>query len=247
MLIELLTGKMMSTDSPLHKIDVKEAYPKDEEDEMDEDGFIGNYRVDENTYKFKKSYLHPDHSDCVDGTPFRNNVDLSIVHAELQKVGLDGYGDTIMYCPITGRQMKAMIMFGPVYYQRLKHMVVDKVHARARGGKTTLTRQPKEGRQFGGGLRIGVQERDCILGQGGSAFIKDRMVENSDEFRTWVCDLCGLIALVDKTGACKECKICEGNKVSQIKISYGTKLITQELSAMNIIPRILTQPFEKPE
>jgi DNA-directed RNA polymerase III subunit RPC2 len=33
---------------------------------------------------------------------------------------------------VTGEALQAYIFFGPVYYQKLKHMVLDKMHARAR-------------------------------------------------------------------------------------------------------------------
>lgn len=88
-------------------------------------------------------------------------------------------------------------------------------------------------------------ERDCILAQGASGMLLDRLKEQSDETRIWVCDICGLIAVADKTGR-GECKVCETNKISRISISYGTKLIIQELFGMGIVARILTSPHDPP-
>jgi len=90
----------------------------------------------------------------VDGTPF-NNYDISQIPEALKKLGYSPYGTEVMYCGLTGRKMDVEIFIGPVYSIRLKHMVLDKVHGRARGPKQALTRQPLEGRSRDGGLKIG--------------------------------------------------------------------------------------------
>lgn len=132
----------------------------------------------------------------------------------------------------TGEIYEGYIFFGPIYYQRLKHMVSDKMHARARGPRAMLTRQPTEGRSKDGGLRLGEMERDCLIGYGASSLISERLMTSSDLFKAYVCHKCGVI--VYKT----MCTICKRTDPVPIDLPYACKLLFQELISMNILPKI---------
>jgi hypothetical protein len=47
---------------------------------------------------------------------------------ELESHGFHRYGEERMYSGYTGEMMEASIFIGPVFYQRLKHLVSDKIH-----------------------------------------------------------------------------------------------------------------------
>jgi DNA-directed RNA polymerase II subunit RPB2 len=97
-----------------------------------------------------------------DGTSF-GEFDVKDICSELLKVGYESNGNELMYNGLTGEQVEYSVFIGPVFYQRLKHMVNDKVHSRAIGPMVNLTRQPAEGRSRDGGLRFGEMERDCFM------------------------------------------------------------------------------------
>jgi DNA-directed RNA polymerase II subunit RPB2 len=90
-----------------------------------------------------------------------------------------------------------------------------------------------------------TMERDCGLGQGAARFVKDRLVICSDDYKMWVCNICGLPAHIENAGQIRECRLCGvgSDQISKIRIPYGTKIVNQELAAMNIVPRIMTTPF----
>ena len=92
-----------------------------------------------------------------DGTSF-GDLDIKTIAQELQRVGYESYGNEIMYNGLTGEQLETSIFIGPVFYQRLKHMVNDKQHSRSIGPMVNLTRQPAEGRSRDGGFRVGEME-----------------------------------------------------------------------------------------
>ena len=122
---------------------------------------------------------------------------------------------------------------GPVYYQRLKHIVSDKIHARDTGPITTLTRQPSEGRSREGRLKFGEMERDCMISHGTSAFLKERLFYQSDPFTVSICRKCNNFSNT-KT----ECKSCEVDDIVETNIPYTSKLLLQELNAMGIKTKI---------
>lgn len=127
-----------------------------------------------------------------DATPF-TEVTVDSVSDLLREHGYQSRGFEVMYHGHTGRKLRAQVFFGPTYYQRLRHMVDDKIHARARGPVQIMTRQPVEGRARDGGLRFGEMERDCMIAHGAASFLKERLFEVSDAFRVHVCEICGLM------------------------------------------------------
>lgn len=162
-----------------------------------------------------------------------------VICEELHKCGYDKRGRESMFSGLTGNKLEAEIFIGPTYYQRLKHMVHDKVHARARGPVQLLTRQPVEGRSKEGGLRFGEMERDCIISHGAAGFLKERLMDVSDSYTTCVCKTCGFMAVKDKQRDIMLCKGCKtSNGVEEIKLPYAAKLLFQELMSINIAPRI---------
>nr|XP_018262430.1 DNA-directed RNA polymerase II subunit RPB2 [Kwoniella dejecticola CBS 10117]OBR84588.1 DNA-directed RNA polymerase II subunit RPB2 [Kwoniella dejecticola CBS 10117] len=169
-----------------------------------------------------------------DATPF-TELTVEAVSKVLRSKGYHSRGFEVLYHGHTGRKMQAQVYFGPTYYQRLKHMVDDKIHARARGPLQILTRQPVEGRSRDGGLRFGEMERDCMISHGIAGFLKERMYDSSDAFRIHVCDICGLMAVANLKKQEFYCSVCRNStQISQVYIPYAAKLLFQELQAMNI-------------
>lgn len=164
-----------------------------------------------------------------DGTPFNPKKSAVEVGQELVKFGFNSKGWETLYSGFTGTELKAQIFMGPTYYQRLKHLVEEKEHSRARGVVTSLFRQPVAGRAKDGGLRLGEMERDTIIAQGTSQFMRERLYTMSDPFQVKLCPKCGSIASQPE-----ECRNCKHDGLINTAIPYAAKLLVLELQAMGL-------------
>lgn len=180
----------------------------------------------------------------------------------LTKVGLSSSANEVLYNGQSGEQMEADIFIGPTYYMRLKHLVKDKINYRAKGPRTLLTRQTVQGRANDGGLRVGEQERDAIVGHGLAYFLQESMLVRGDEYFMAICNVTGMISIYNNSlnlfmspladgpiqytggldGELKIDKITRfGREFSIVRVPYAFKLLLQELGTMNICMRIITE------
>jgi DNA-directed RNA polymerase subunit B len=177
--------------------------------------------------------------EIVDGTPFANEEPKTL-QEHLRDFGLQSGGREILYDGQSGKKFEAEIFLGVAFYQKLHHMVVDKIHARARGQVQMLTRQPTEGRARGGGLRFGEMERDCLVGHGAAMLLKDRLLEESDAYTIYVCEKCGRQGYYDIRQRKYTCPTCEGKSdIEPVTVSYAFKLLLQEMQSLCLSPSLV--------
>merc|ERR1711871_726498 len=180
----------------------------------------------------------------------------------LSKHGFHSSGNDILYNGMTGEQIESEIFMGPNYYMRLKHMVKDKINFRARGPNASLTRQPVSGRANDGGLRIGEMERDSLISHGIVDFLTESMMERSDKYKMAICNNNGMMAIYNPDRNIFISPMCDGplqytgsvdgsmliNNVTKygrnfsiVKVPYNMKLLIQELAAINVQMRLITE------
>ncbi|KAF8737802.1 hypothetical protein HU200_014032 [Digitaria exilis] len=162
------------------------------------------------------------------GEPSGNADKVEDISNTLIKHGFSYNGKDFLYSGILGHPLEAYIFMGPIYYQKLKHMVLDKMHARASGPRVLLTRQPTEGRSRDGGLRLGEMERDCLIAYGASMLIFERLLLSSDPYQVQVCRKCGLLGYYNYKLKASYCSMCKnGANMAKMRLPYACKLLFQ--------------------
>ncbi|MCH89073.1 DNA-directed RNA polymerase I subunit RPA2-like, partial [Trifolium medium] len=206
------------------------------------------------------------HGKFKDATPFRSSVktdgeksgskSASLVDelgVMLKEKGFNYHGCEVLYSGVYGTELTCEIFIGPVYYQRLRHMVSDKYQVRSTGAIDPVTRQPVKGRKRGGGVRFGEMERDSLLAHGAAYLLHDRLHTCSDYHIADVCSICGslltttfiqpqklpvrqIVGLPPRNPPSKvTCHACQTSKgMETVAMPYIFRYLAAELAAMNI-------------
>ena len=178
----------------------------------------------------------------IDGTPFNNNNYDELYDTMEKDYKMNRHGDEILYNGLTGEQMQTAIFMGPTYYERLKHMVGDKINYRMTGIKSVkdshgkehivktapvsaLTRQPMGGRSAGSGLRVGNMEVDSLMSHGVTLSIQESMMNRADEF-TWNLD--------NDTEFINKKTVKDAYDLSKVRTPFAFKLLAQEIATLGV-------------
>lgn len=170
-------------------------------------------------------------SKVMDGTGF-SGQNIEELENQLRGLGFRADGKETLYNGITGNMMNVKIYVGNMYYLKLKYMVSNKMHARASGKVTLLTRQPIEGRAKGGALRLGEMEQQALVAHGASLLLKERY--DSDKVVLPICIKCGAVAIQDSIRNKTACSMCGSQDVEPVEISYAFKLLVDEIQSLHI-------------
>ena len=99
----------------------------------------------------------------------------------LEKAGLDGSGQSILYDGRTGEQFDRPVTVGYIYMLKLHHLVDDKIHARSIGPYSLVTQQPLGGKAQFGGQRFGEMEVWALQAYGAAYTLQEMLTVKSDD------------------------------------------------------------------
>ncbi|MEO0304555.1 MAG: hypothetical protein ABIM64_04765 [candidate division WOR-3 bacterium] len=177
----------------------------------------------------------------IDGTAFKP-FEINLYRETLRAYGKNEFSYEKVRSGITGKYLlgkNSSLYMGPVFFQALKHHVLDKIQARGYGSTVMKdTRQPQKGRANAGGLRFGEMERDAVIAYGASSFLRERLKTVSDEYYAPFCRNCGIFAIFNfREKNFLPCPLCEKSDFGFTSIPFVYKLLMNYLAIMGIFLR----------
>lgn len=180
----------------------------------------------------------------IDATSFRT-IDIDAILAELESFGIKYGGHRRMYNGKTGDWIDSLIFIGPTTYQRLQKFVIDEHYSTRTGPTSALTRQPLDGKNNDGGLRIGEMEKDVYCAHGTMRALFEKFYKDSDGIDLPICRICGNRAVVNEKMGIYKCKYCGDNAdIANVSASWVSNLFFNEASSMNVAMRFELEPFK---
>lgn len=184
----------------------------------------------------------------IDATSFRKH-DFGAAVATLESHGIKYGGHRRMYNGMTGDWIDTLVFIGPTTYQRLQKFVADEHYAIRTGPTSALTRQPLDGKNNDGGLRLGEMEKDVLCAHGVMRALFEKFYTDSDGISVPVCRICGNRAVVNEKMGFYKCKECGDNAdIVNVASSWMANVFMNETAAMNakmtleLAPHLYSKP-----
>ncbi|MCF6328051.1 MAG: DNA-directed RNA polymerase subunit beta [Devosiaceae bacterium] len=114
-------------------------------------------------------------------TPVFDGAKESDIEEMLEKAGLEGSGQSILFDGRTGEQFERPVTVGYIYILKLHHLVDDKIHARSIGPYSLVTQQPLGGKAQFGGQRFGEMEVWALEAYGAAYTLQEMLTIKSDD------------------------------------------------------------------
>ncbi len=169
----------------------------------------------------------------IDATVFRKHDIAGRIKA-LADLGIQYGGHRRMYCGRTGEWIDTLMFIGPTTYQRLQKFVIDEHYATRTGPTSASTRQPLDGKNNDGGLRLGEMEKDVLCAHGCMRTLFAKFYTDSDGIDIPICRICGHRAVVNEKMGIYKCKFCgDCADIVNVSSSWVANLFMSEAAAMN--------------
>ncbi len=114
-------------------------------------------------------------------TPAFDGATEEEIREYLDEAGLPEDGRSVLYDGRTGEPFDQRVTVGYMYMMKLRHLVDDKVHARATGPYSLITQQPLGGKARYGGQRFGEMEVWALEAYGAAHVLQELLTVKSDD------------------------------------------------------------------